>query len=124
MALYVGTSNLAHAKGGCYVCTRNEDLVDLDVQIVGEGALVLCKFCIQDAAEAAGLHVNAAAVAEMRVEFAADRQRFDPARIEELEADLHSAREALTHEQRTVATLQDALSRVGRNTRSKTPAST
>lgn len=114
MATYVGTSLIAHAKGGCYVCTRNEGLVDLDVIIEGEGALVLCTVCIQDAAEAGKLHLNQAAVAEMRAAFQEAERRFDPERTEALEAEVESLKDALTHEQRTVHNLQDALSRVGR----------
>lgn len=117
MATYVGTSNLAHAKGGCYVCSRNDQLVDLDVIIEGEGALVLCKHCVQDAAEASGLHLNEAAFAELRADFQAAERRFAPERIHELEDELATARQALEHEQRTVHTLQDALTRVGKPAR-------
>lgn len=121
MATYVGTSLYAHAKGGCYVCVRNEGLVDLDVIIEGEGALVLCKPCIQDAAEAGGLHLNEAAFAELRAEYQAAERRFDPERIQELEAEVAAAQVALEHEQDTVHTLQDALTRVGRKVPAKRP---
>ena len=38
------------AKGGCYVCTNPNDVVVFDAVIIGEGVLVLCFGCIQDAA--------------------------------------------------------------------------
>jgi hypothetical protein len=109
-----GDALYAHAKGGCYRCGRGDRLVDMDAQIVGEGALVICTPCIGEAAEVANLHLNGAAVAEQEAAFQEERRQFAPERVAELEAELAEAREALTHEQVTVANLQDALSRVGR----------
>lgn len=86
----------------------------MDSQIVGEGALVICTPCIGEAAEVAGLHVNGAAVAEREASFLEERRQFAPERVAELEAENQNLRDALTHEQVTVANLQDALTRVGR----------
>jgi hypothetical protein len=52
---FMGTSVQATAKEACYRCEKNADLVDLDCMIVGEGYLALCKNCIRQAADAAGL---------------------------------------------------------------------
>ena len=68
MATYVGNALQAHAAGGCYICTRGDSLVDLGVDIVGEGALVLCKGCIAEAAEAAELTFNRARIRELEAE--------------------------------------------------------
>lgn len=114
MPTLVGDALTAHAKGGCYRCTRGDSLVDLDVQIEYEGALVLCIHCIGEAADAAGMHLNGAAVAEREAAFTEERRAFAPERVAELEAALADATAALTNEQRTVASLQDALTRVGR----------
>ena len=65
MATYVGNALYAHAKQGCYLCVRGDSLVDLGVDIVGEGALVLCKGCIGEAAEAAELTFNRARIREL-----------------------------------------------------------
>lgn len=86
MAVYVGDALLSHARGGCYICGRGDSLVDTDVQIVGEGALVICKGCIQDLAEAGGLHLNRTAVAEIEARHAEERRSFAPERVAELEA--------------------------------------
>lgn len=93
MPFYVGDALLAHAQAGCYRCTRGSDLIDLDVQIVGEGALVLCKGCITEAAEAAGLTYNGAHVRALEAELALERRAREEAQA------LESA-------------LQDALSRL------------
>lgn len=53
MAIFVGDALLSHANGGCYICARGDSLVDTEVTIVGEGALVICKGCVQDLAQAA-----------------------------------------------------------------------
>ena len=89
MPSFVGDALLAHANAGCYRCSRGNNLVDHDVQIVGEGALALCKGCIAEAAEAAGLVVNGARVRELEqqlqaaqaaIEVAGDREaRFNRA---------------------------------------------
>lgn len=86
---------MAHARGGCYRCSRGDNLIDLDVHIEGEGVLVLCKGCVLEAAEAAGLHLNAAAVAEIQAAHEEERRQFGPDRITELEAQLHEAQQAL-----------------------------
>lgn len=86
MAIFVGDALLAHANGGCYICARGDSLVDTEVTIVGEGALVICKGCVQDLAQAAGLHLNAAAIAEERAAFIEERRSFAPERVAELEA--------------------------------------
>lgn len=66
MVTYVGDALMAHAKAGCYRCGRGSHLVDMDAQIEGEGALVLCRGCLGDASQAAGIHHNAAEWAELR----------------------------------------------------------
>lgn len=106
---FVGDSLLAHAKGGCYRCLRGDNLVDLDIQIEGEGALVLCKGCLLEAAEAGDLALNAAAVSELVAQHAEDRRQFAPERVAELEGDVATARAALTQCQTSNASLQDAL---------------
>jgi hypothetical protein len=111
---FVGDALLAHANGGCYRCLRGDNLVDLDVQIVGEGILAICTGCLKEAAEAAGIHLNEAAVAEERAAHQEAARRFDPEAVEALEAELAEARSALQNEQVTVHNLQDALSRVGK----------
>lgn len=68
MVMFVGNALYAHAKEGCYRCERGSDLVDFDVQIVGEGALTLCKSCIAEAAEAAGLTFNRATIRELEAQ--------------------------------------------------------
>lgn len=107
MATFVGDSLMAHARAGCYTCLRGSDLVDTEVQIEGEGALVLCKACIADLAEAAGLTFNVARVHELEAALAAAH----PERFAELETELEDTRVALADEQRLAARLQDALSR-------------
>lgn len=108
---------MAHAKGGCYRCLRGDHLVDLDVQIEGEGALVLCVSCLTEAAEACGLHFNAAAVNEQHQKFEEERARFNPERVRELEEELAAKDAALTQTQHSNAALQDALTRVGKERR-------
>lgn len=122
MAIFVGDALLAHAKGGCYVCGRGDNLVDLEVQIEGEGALAVCKGCIQVAAEAGGLTLNEAAVAEERSAFAEERRSFSPERVMDLEAELHETQQALELAQRLKAELQDTLSRVARGKAPNTAA--
>jgi hypothetical protein len=68
MVTFVGNALYAHAKQGCYLCQRGDSLVDLGVDIVGEGALVLCKGCIGEAAEAAELTFNRARIRELETE--------------------------------------------------------
>lgn len=80
MVSYVGNSLYIHANGGCYRCGRGDTLVDMDVQIVGEGALALCRGCIGDAAEALELTFNEAHVRELR------------ARVQELEIEVVNAK--------------------------------
>lgn len=41
------------AKGGCYLCLRADDVVAFDSVIEGEGVLVICTGCINDAAREA-----------------------------------------------------------------------
>lgn len=91
MPTYVGDALLAHAKAGCYRCSRGDSLIDLDVLIEGEGALVLCKGCIAEAAEAAGMLFNEAYVAEIKQEAASARATYGPERVAELEAQLAAA---------------------------------
>lgn len=74
MALFVGEAVWQHAKGGCYVCGRGDRLVSTEVQIEGEGILVLCTGCITDLAEVAGLTFNEAYVRELRSELEAERK--------------------------------------------------
>lgn len=109
MATYVGDALLAHAKAGCYVCGRGDHLVDTDVIIQGEGALVLCRPCIQDLAQAGGLHLNRAAVAEQEAAFAEERRAFSPERVAELEAELTSTQDALAIERAVVERLVAAI---------------
>jgi hypothetical protein len=68
MVTFVGNALYAHAKQGCYRCERGDSLIDLGVDIVGEGALTLCKGCIGEAAEAAELTFNGAVVRELEAE--------------------------------------------------------
>lgn len=68
MPTYAGDALLAHAKAGCYRCTRGDRLVDMDAIIEGEGALAICAPCITDAAEVAGLTFNDARVRELTAE--------------------------------------------------------
>lgn len=112
MATYVGDALLAHAHGGCYVCLRGDRLVDMDVQIEGEGALVICTGCLTAAAEAANITFNLSAVAEAEAAFVEERRHFQPERVTELEAELAEARRALELSEAATSTLQDALSRV------------
>lgn len=105
--IYVGDALLAHAAGGCYICARGDSLVDTEVSIVGEGALVLCRGCIQAAAEAADLHLNEAAVAEMRATHAAERDAFSPERVAELEAEVAELREQAAANERVEKILED-----------------
>ena len=84
MATFVGNSNYSTAKGGCYVCTRGDSLVDLGVDIVGEGALVLCKGCIAEAAEAASLTFNRARITQLEAEIQALNIEVLQARAREL----------------------------------------
>lgn len=95
MATYVGDALLSHAAGGCYVCGRGDSLVDTDVQIVGEGALAICKGCVATLAEAAGIHLNAAAIAEREAAFIEERRQFSPERVSDLEAQLAETQAAL-----------------------------
>lgn len=94
MPTFAGDALYAHAKGGCYRCLRGDNLVDLDAQIIGEGALVLCKNCVLEAAEAAGLSLNAAAVAEQTAAIEAERRLFSPEAVQ----DLQDALDAVTSE--------------------------
>lgn len=105
MAYFVGDALMSHAKGGCYVCLRGDSLVDTDIQIEGEGALVLCTGCIQELAEAADLTFNHARVQEL----SALLQAASPERVTELEQKLADAEAALADEQKVAARLQDAL---------------
>ena len=95
MATYVGDALLAHAAGGCYICQRGDSLVDTDAVIVGEGVLAVCKGCISDLAQAAGLHLNSAAVAEREAAFIEERRQFAPERVSALEAELTETKAAL-----------------------------
>lgn len=122
MATYVGDALLAHAQGGCYICRRGDELVDTDVQIVGEGALVLCKQCIGDLAQTAGLHLNRDAVAAIEAKHAAEKRHFEPAAVEALEAEVATLSAALLNEERLVASLQDALANIDRRKVSDKPA--
>lgn len=102
MPTFVGDALYAHAKGGCYRCLRGDNLVDLDAQIIGEGALVLCKACILEAAEAAELSLNAAAVAELEAAVRAERAQFSPEAVETLLAELAAVRAELDNERAVV----------------------
>jgi hypothetical protein len=112
MPIFVGDANYAHAKGGCYRCGRGDRLVDLDAQIEGEGALVICVPCIGEAAEVAGLHFNEGAVAEMRVGFEEERRQFSPERVKELEAELAGAKAELLVAHQVEARMQAALAHI------------
>lgn len=109
MPIFVGDALVAHAQGGCFRCHRGDSLVDMDAFVEAEGALALCVGCIGEAAEAAGMHLNGAAVAEKEAAFVEERRRFCPERVEELEAQLHETRQALEVSQRVEAQLQAAL---------------
>lgn len=102
MPQFVGDANFAHAQGGCYRCARGDNLVDMDAQIVGEGALVICKNCILDAAEAAGLSLNAAAVAELTAAIEAERKQFSTEAADQLRAELAAAHLELQNERSVV----------------------
>jgi hypothetical protein len=39
-----------HAKQACYLCGQPHDVVDTEIQIVGEGVLCICHGCIADLA--------------------------------------------------------------------------
>lgn len=95
MPNYVGDALMAHAKGGCYRCGRGDSLVDMDAYVEGEGALTICKGCVLEAAEAAGLHLNGAAVAEAQQRFDSERQAFEPKRVLELEEENAALKETL-----------------------------
>lgn len=101
MPFFVGEALLAHANAGCYRCGRGDDLIDMDAQIVGEGALVLCKGCIAEAAEAAKLTFNGALVRELNRQLEeANARAFDATRRETaFIAALDAALEASTSEQ-------------------------
>lgn len=100
---------MAHARGGCYVCLRGDRLVDLDVLIEGEGALVLCTGCISDAAQAAGLHLNAAAVAEVQAQHIEAERLWGPDRVSELEAEVAALRDKVVVDEQIKAHLTEAL---------------
>lgn len=108
MPTFVGDALYAHAKGGCYRCLRGDQLVDLDAQIVGEGALVLCRACILDAAEAAGLSLNSAAVAELEAAHAEERRLFSPEAVVELKDTIADLEAELETERTVVARLIEA----------------
>lgn len=100
MVTYVGNSLYAHAKEGCYRCERGDSLVDFDVQIEGEGALVLCKGCIGEAAEAAGLTFNRAQIRALEAEILELRNQLTLAQAREaaFNAAIDAARNALPEE--------------------------
>lgn len=109
MPLFVGDALMAHAKGSCYRCGRGDSLVDMDVQIEGEGALAICSHCIGDAAEAAGLHLNAAAVAEMQAAFIEERRQFEPERIAALEAEIAKQEDTIRIAEGVIESLERSL---------------
>lgn len=117
MTQYVGDALLAHANAGCYRCSRGDSLVDFDAQIVGEGALVLCRGCIAEGAEAAGLLSNTAAVSELQAELERQRLRADNASAREtrflaaLDAGLAEA--AIPHEVHVPDDLCASLTKAG-----------
>lgn len=47
--------NFAFAREGCYRCGRGGPIVDMDVSVIGEGALGICAPCIGEAAVTAGI---------------------------------------------------------------------
>jgi hypothetical protein len=118
MAIFVGNALTAHAQGGCFVCHRGDNLVDTEVQVEGEGILALCSSCIQDAAQAAGLTLNEGAFAEIRATLERERAAYGVEAVVSLTADLAFTERALETAESTIATLQDALDRIG----SKPPA--
>lgn len=103
MATFVGNALYAHAKQGCYLCVRGDGLVDLGVDIVGEGALVLCKGCIAEAAEAASLTFNRAQLRELEAALAEKRDQLTLAVARE--AAFAAALEAATAVEPTVPEL-------------------
>lgn len=115
MATYVGSSNIAHAKGGCYICGGANGLVDTDVQIEGEGALAICRVDIHDLAQAADLTFNDAYVRELQAELL----RRSPDGIEAVEADLAVADAAVAY---LTAALGVATSKIDALTEALRPA--
>lgn len=73
MTHFAGDAVLAMAQGGCYRCRRGSELIDFDCFIEGEGSLALCRNCVGEGAEAAGLLFNAAVVAELETQLAEAR---------------------------------------------------
>lgn len=96
MPFFVGDALLAHANAGCYRCGRGDHLIDMDVQIVGEGALALCRKCVGEAAEAAKIYTNQARVAELEAE--ALLLRSEVQRAQEREARFEAALAAVHEE--------------------------
>lgn len=47
---FIGIADYMFAKEGCYICGRNEGLVDTGAYIEGEGALAICDLHIKEMA--------------------------------------------------------------------------
>lgn len=109
MATYAGNSILAHAKAGCYICGRGDHITSLDVHIEGEGILALCTGCITDAAEAAGIRLNVAAMAEERAFFDEERRKFDQDAVAVLEQRLLDTEQSLANEKAMNARLLESM---------------
>lgn len=52
---FIGIANYLYAGESCYICHRNEGLVDTGTYIEGEGALAICSVCIKEMARTAGM---------------------------------------------------------------------
>lgn len=52
---FIGVAIYTYAKEACYICGKNENLVDTGTFIEGEGELAICDTCIKDAARTVGL---------------------------------------------------------------------
>lgn len=50
----IGVANYMYAGESCYICHRNECIVDTGTYIEGEGALGICCHCIKELARTAG----------------------------------------------------------------------
>jgi ribosomal protein S14 len=54
----VAQAGYQHARGSCYRCGQAHDLVDLDAFIEGEGALIICRNCVREAAVTLGINLK------------------------------------------------------------------
>lgn len=127
---FIGIATYTYAREACYICGRNEGLVDTGTFIEGEGELAICDNCIKEAARTAGLgemidqqhvvdelHLQLA-TAQDELDNLTDRHSILVERFAGLQAEIVAAQDA----QKPAVDDEPQVKPKARNTRSKVPA--